>query len=104
MNEFQPADEKFLELIELKIDDKDKKSAKFTQHYAPPYGLSQVAAKGLGENLQDHIEAIVEGPRNRGELKQGDMSIVSWEIWEAIDQYRRATKVSHPVEYPQNSK
>jgi hypothetical protein len=61
--------------------------------YAPPLALPPASAKALREKCQEHVELIAKGPRCEGELYYKHTSIVPWEVFNAIDRYRKSTNV-----------
>jgi hypothetical protein len=100
VNEFRPLNEEALALnVVAPKDDGDENSYKFVPSYAPPLGLDAKSVKSLRDLCLEHIKAIIEKARNIGEADQGDVSIVSWKIFEAVNRYRRSIGANGNVSY-----
>lgn len=94
VHEFQPANEEFLALSQIQTDEDGILRSDFTRRYAPPFALPPAATgRVLREKCQKHVELIAKGPRSEGELYYKDISIVSWDVFDAIDQYQKSTNV-----------
>ncbi len=63
---------------------------KFIQSYAPPLGLHGISARELRRLCIDHIKSIIDKKRDKGEADQGDISLISWKAFEAVNRYRRS--------------
>ena len=89
--EFRPLNQKILalKLVASKADT-DGQCLKFIPSYAPPFGLYCVRAEELRHICLEHIKAIIEKERDVGEADQGDISIISWKAFEAVNRYRRS--------------
>jgi len=91
VTEFQPRNEEFLALNFVATQhEKDGEYQRFIPSYAPPFGLHGAGAKGLKNKCQDHIRSIIEKERHSGEAKRGDTSLISWNIFEAVNNYRKS--------------
>src|SRR5450432_1460977 len=67
----------------------DEKCHKFTRSYAPPWALYKVDRKTLKEVCFKHVKGIINLERDIGEATMGDTSMLSWEVFEALNRYRR---------------
>jgi hypothetical protein len=89
--EFRPLNQEILALnLVASKEDTDGQCFKFIPSYAPPFGLDRVSAKELRKICLEHIKAIIEKERDVGEADQGDISIISWKAFEAVNRYRRS--------------
>lgn len=94
VHEFQPVNEESLVLPQIKTDGDGTIRSDFTHRYAPPFALLPTATgRVLREKCREHVELIAKGPRGEGELYYKDTSVVSWDIFNVIDQYRKSTNV-----------
>jgi hypothetical protein len=93
VNEFQPVDEHFLALSQIKRDSDGNFSSEFTRQYAPPFALLPNANSVLREKCLEHVKLIAKQPRCRGEVHYKHTSIVSWDVFSAIAQYQRSSNV-----------
>jgi hypothetical protein len=98
--EFRPLKPDFLD-FEYVISDENTGDGlqTFFKSYAPPIGLKGVDPRHLRKICQDHIKSIINRERSVGEASYGDTSIIAWEIFEALNRYRRSNpengNVSH---------
>jgi hypothetical protein len=81
--------------------DTDGQCQKFTRSYAPPIGLFGIRPEDLRSKCSDHIRSIISQERDVGEAKYGDISMISWKAFEAVNRYRRSSpgggNVSRPM-------
>ncbi len=96
INEFQPVDEDFLALSQIKTDEDGNLSSEFTRQYAPPFALPPSSSIALREKCLEHVELIAKGSRNDGELSKKHTSIISWDLFNAIAQYQKSVNVGTP--------
>jgi hypothetical protein len=91
VTEFEPKNEDFLafNLVGPK-DDTNNHSQRFIPSYAPPFGLHRASTKELKSKCLDHIKSIIQKERDIGEATRGDISIISWKVYEAINNYRKS--------------
>jgi hypothetical protein len=88
VHEFCTSDLSFLAFKKI-MTDQVTKVPQFIKVYAPPLGITDFN-QDLEGKLKSHIQSIVEGKRNYGEVVYGDTSQLTWEVFEAIRQYQRA--------------
>jgi len=74
-------------------------SQSITTSYSPPLGLYKISRKELRLVCLNHIKAIIEQDRQVGEVTEGDISIISWRVFETVNRYRKSSggngNVSH---------
>jgi len=98
VTEFQPRNEDFLALNYVgPKDDTNDQCQTFIPSYAPPFGLHHTSAKELKTKCLDHIISIIGRERDIGEATRGDISIMSWKIFEAVNNYRKSNEHNHDV-------
>lgn len=91
ITEFRPRDEDFLAFnVVGPKDDGDSQSQRFIASYAPPFGLHRTSAKELKNKCLDHIKSIIEMERDIGEATRGDISMLSWQVFEVVNNYRKS--------------
>lgn len=101
ITEFEPQNEDFLALNFVgPKDDTNSPYQRFIPSYAPPFGLHRTSAKELKTNCRHHIESIIEKERDIGEATRGDISIISWKIFEAVNNYRKSNGHNSDVSNP----
>jgi hypothetical protein len=70
-----------------------------TKFYSLPIGLNENNRKDLRGVCVNHIRSIIEQEQHADEVTEGDISIISWRIFEAVNRYRRSSRgngnVSH---------
>ena len=93
VSEFQPADEDFLALSQIKTDMNGNLESVFTRQYAPPFALHPSAVSDLREKCLEHVELIAKRPRCTGELYHKHTSMISWDVFKVITQYHRSVNV-----------
>jgi hypothetical protein len=90
--EFVPKNREFLFLKYVETtNDTGKKCYKFTESFAPPLGLDRDDLVDLREKCKSHVSSIIDRERDIGEATRGDTSMLSWEVFEAINRYRRSS-------------
>lgn len=90
VTEFRPLNQETLALnLVAPKEDGEEKCFKFIPSYAPPLGLDDIGTKDLRCLCKKHIKFIIERERDIGEADQGDISIISWKVFEAVNRYRR---------------
>jgi hypothetical protein len=98
VTEFLPRNEDFLALNFVgPKDDANGQCQRFIPSYAPPFGLHRTSAKELKKKCRNHIMSIIEMERDIGEATRGDISIVTWKIFEAVNNYRKSNVYSPNV-------
>jgi len=74
-------------------------SQSITISYSLPIGLYKNSRKDLRVMCLNHIKSIIEQDRHVGEVTEGDISIISWRVFEAVNRYRKSSggngNVSH---------
>jgi hypothetical protein len=93
ISEFQPADENFLALSQIKTDMDGSLESVFTRQYAPPFAPLPNAVSDLRKKCLEHVELIAKRPRCTGELYHKHTSMISWDIFRVITQYHRSVNV-----------
>jgi hypothetical protein len=88
VHEFSASDLNFLAFKKI-VTDHVTKIPQFIRAYAPPLGITDLN-QDLEGKLKSHIQKIIEGERNYGEVVYGDTSQLSWDVFEAVRQYQRA--------------
>jgi hypothetical protein len=92
VHEFLP---KNLEFLYLKYvgttNGAGEKCHKFTESFAPPLGIDGDYLVDLRKKCKSHVNSIIDQERDIGEATRGDTSMLSWEIFEAINRYRRSS-------------
>jgi hypothetical protein len=88
VHEFCTSDLSFLAFKKI-VTDQVTKVPQFIKAYAPPLGITDLN-QDLEGKLKNHIQKIVEGKRNYGEVVYGDTSQLAWDVFEAVRQYQRA--------------
>jgi hypothetical protein len=63
----------------------------FTKFCSLPFGMNENSRKGLREVCVNHIGSIIEQEQHIGEATEGDISIISWKVFEAVNRYRRSS-------------
>ena len=93
VHEFLPKNREFLSLKYVgTTSDANEKCHKFTDSFAPPLGLHDDDSVDLKKKLITHIKSIIDRERDIGEATRGDISMLSWEVFEAINRYRRSSQ------------
>lgn len=100
VNEFRPLNQETLALdLVAPKEDGDEQCFKFIQSYAPPLGLDATGGNDLRSLCLEHIKFIIERERDIGEADHGDISIISWKVFEAVNRYRRSNRANCNVSY-----
>lgn len=98
VTEFLPLDKDFLAFnIVAPAQSTNGPCQRFIPSYAPPFGLCDPRLDDLKKVCSDHIKAIIKKERSFGEAKHGDVSIISFKAFEAVNRYRRFSKGSSNV-------
>jgi hypothetical protein len=93
VTEFRPLDEDFLALNIVDPEERtDDQRQRFIQSYAPLFGLRNSNSEILKIACSEHIRAIIKREREFGEAVYGDISILSWKAFEAVNPYRRSSR------------
>jgi hypothetical protein len=61
------------------------------EFYSPPLGITDFT-QDLEGKLRNHIQLIVEGERNEGEVLYDGTSRLTWEVLEAVRLYQHANQ------------
>jgi hypothetical protein len=93
ISEFQPADENFLALSQIKTGMDGNLESVFTHQYALPFALHPSAVSDLREKCLEHVELIAKRHRCTGELYHKHTSMISWDVFRVITQYHRSVNV-----------
>lgn len=88
VHEFCTSDLSFLAFKKIVIDEVTK-VPQFVNAYSPPLGIIDFS-QDLEGKLTSHIQDIIEGKRNYGEVVYGDTSQLTWDVFEAVRRYQRA--------------
>jgi len=91
VHEFYTRDQSFLFFKKVVTDDVSKVST-FIEAYSPPLAIVDLGLvrKDLSGKLTDHIQEIIGGERNYGEVSRGNTSQLTWDVYEAVRLYQRA--------------
>lgn len=100
VTEFRPLNVEFLAFnVVGPGEGTDGECQRFTPSYAPPFGLHDTSPEDLKSMCLNHIKSIIKQERDVGEANHGDISIISWKVFEAVNRYRRSSggtgNVSH---------
>jgi hypothetical protein len=97
VREFQPSGREFLEVQRISGSDQEILSTKSC--YSLPLGLPSTAALLLKDKCRIHIESIVSYDRDYlpEQSEFGEMSLVSWHVYLAINRYRKADTLNRTV-------
>jgi hypothetical protein len=60
--------------------------------YAPPLDLYNTEVDYLRYICLDYIKSIISQERDPKEIIWGDISIISWKVFEAVNRYRKSSK------------
>jgi hypothetical protein len=88
VHEFYTTDQDHF-FFKMIITDAETSVSKFANAYSPPLGIID-PDQDLKRTLTNHIQSIIEGERNYGEVIWGDTSQLTWEAVEAVRLYQRA--------------
>jgi hypothetical protein len=88
VHEFYPTDPSLL-FFKTIVADAGTNISKFVNAYSPPLGIIY-PGQNLKSTLMNHIQRIIKGERNYGEVIYGDTSQLTWEVFEAVRLYQRA--------------
>lgn len=89
VHEFVPQDTELLVFKKLVISNMNDHSI-FQKSYSSPVGvnLRDISIADLSIKLESHIEGIATMKRNYGEVKAGNTSQLTWDVYEAIRLYQ----------------
>jgi hypothetical protein len=90
VTEFRPRNKDILALNFVGPKDTNSQCQMYIPSYSPPLGLYRTSAKELKKKCLAHIESIIETERDIDEVTEGDVSIISWKIFEAVNNYRKS--------------
>ena len=96
VHEFQPKIEEFLVLPYIG-NSTGNKGYEFTPSYAPPVGLHGTDFQDVEEKCSSHIDSIIEQERDIEEAASGDTSMLSWKIYQAVNEYRQSCAPNEQV-------
>lgn len=85
---FRTKDRSFLVFKKIMTEGPSKESSTFVEFYSPPLGITDFS-QDLRGSLTKHIQNIVEGKRDYGEVLYGNTSQLTWDVHEAVRSYQR---------------
>jgi hypothetical protein len=90
--EFRCRNDEFLAL-DYVISNKgtDGRRQNFTRSYAPPIGLDGIRPEDLREECLRHIKCIIGRKRDVGEVNYGDISMITLQTFEAVNNFRNSS-------------
>jgi hypothetical protein len=91
---FRTKDRSFLFFKKIMTGGASKEST-FVESYSPPLGIADFS-QDLRGNLTKHIQSIVEGKRDYGEVLYGNTSQLTWDVHEVVRSYYRTNPTVTP--------
>jgi hypothetical protein len=90
--EYVPRDRQLLQHKYVPSVGTDNVPKKYIASYAAPLALSYQDGSEIRKELTKHIKAVIKMPRDIGESTKGDVSMLSFRIYEAVNKYRLTTR------------
>ncbi|KAH6661963.1 hypothetical protein B0J14DRAFT_687579 [Halenospora varia] len=89
---FRTKDPSFSVLKKI-VPENEGRAPAFVEFYSPPLGITDFT-QDLDGKLRTHIQGIVGGERNFGEVSYGNTSRLTWDVHEAVRLYQWGTQAS----------
>ncbi|KAF4627341.1 hypothetical protein G7Y89_g10813 [Cudoniella acicularis] len=91
---FCAVDEEFLAVERIDEEASTLEQVKLVRRYALPLGIPSADTILLKKLCLQHIKSIISQDRDSSEGEFGEISVISWKIFNAIERYRKETMKS----------